>query len=319
MDVAAELLQDRAHDVAPERREVVALVEHDRPDARGAQRLDPLPRPGRQQLAEVQLAVRAARDLALEPGDDPRELLVAPLRRRARPRRRAGRHGGDGLARGPRPLLGPARLGRGAQRVAGIVEPRERLVGQARHRGARPVGDEPGGRAERRSRRRPLLLDGRVRREHQRGPRRAGAGSRTRAASCRSRAARSGASTCVPPPGRARTPRARASGTGAIRRGTRARPRRHHRRAVDPARRRGVASGVSHGDKGAGHDEHTAVSAGQAHLAVARAGRRAHLRLRGLRQDARDAAAAALGRLGRAAAARAVAVAPADDAQRQRA
>ena len=95
----------------------------------------------------------------------PRRLAAAPVHAAA-----SRGDGRDGLPRRLRPLLRPARRGRGPQRVAGIVEPRERLVGEARHRRPGPVGHEPGARPERGAGRRPLLLDRRVRREHERGP-----------------------------------------------------------------------------------------------------------------------------------------------------
>ena len=53
MHVAAELLEHRAHDVAPQRGEVVALVEHDGAHAGGAQRVHALAGARREQRREL--------------------------------------------------------------------------------------------------------------------------------------------------------------------------------------------------------------------------------------------------------------------------
>ena len=165
--VAAELLEHRAHDVAPQGGEVVALVEHHGAHAGGAQRVHAPARARREQRGEPSAA--RARDLALQRGRDARELARTARRGGARP---CGRLGGDrrGLLRGGGGALRrPARHRGVAQRGAGVVEPRERLVGQAGDRRARRVGDRPGRRAERDAGARPLRLDRRVGGEHERG------------------------------------------------------------------------------------------------------------------------------------------------------
>ena len=170
MDLVAELLEHRADDVSPERREVVALVEDDRAEAGGAQRVHAAPCARREQIAEAHPAVRAAGDLALEARHDAGDLPRAAAGGGARPRRGLGGDRGGGLPGRAPTLLRPAGLRRRPERRARILELGERLVGQAGDRCAGAIGDEPGRGAERGAGRRPLLLDGRVGREHQRGP-----------------------------------------------------------------------------------------------------------------------------------------------------
>ncbi len=217
VDVAAQLLQHRADHVAPQRSEVMALVEDDRRHAAGAQRVDPLPSAGREQVGEPHRRVAAARDLALERRGDAGQLALAPARGRAGPARGLGGHRVRRLGGRRRALRDPARLRRAAQRGARVVEPRERLVGEAGDRGAGRGGDHAP-RARRTPRRPAPTGPGSPSSARARAPaRRSGAGSRSPAGSCPIPAARRDACCGAPPPGRPRTRRARAPDSGATR------------------------------------------------------------------------------------------------------
>ena len=121
----------------------MALVEHDRRDAVSAQRGDPLAGARPEQLRELHPVVLAARDLALERGDDPRELTAPALRGGTGPGRRLGADRELVTPRRASALDDPAALGERCQRGLGILELRERLVGQAGDRGAGLAADEP--------------------------------------------------------------------------------------------------------------------------------------------------------------------------------
>ena len=129
--VLAELAEHRAHDVAPQRREVVALVEQHDADAHLGQLLH-APRGGRgEQVAQLDARVLAARDLALERGADPRQLARAAvgggaLERLALAQGLLRRHAGRGRA-----LVRPARLREPAEHDLGVLELAQRLVGEA--------------------------------------------------------------------------------------------------------------------------------------------------------------------------------------------
>ena len=164
-----ERLEHGPHDVAPHRGEVVALVEHDGRDAVSAQRRDALAGARAEQLRELHPVVLAARDLALQRGDDPRELTAPALGGGAGPGRRLGADRGLVTPRGPSAFDDPAALRERGQRGLGILELRERLVGQAGDRGAGLAADEPGALGPEAGRgAQPLTLDRRVRREHER-------------------------------------------------------------------------------------------------------------------------------------------------------
>ena len=145
----------------------MALVEDHRARAGGAQRLHARPGTGREQVGQAPL-VLAAGDLALDRGDEPRQLagpaaLGLPGPGLALPVGLLRR-----LARRRRPLGRPARPGQRGQGGAGIVDLGERLVGEAGERRARLGPGHPLPRPEPARRGQPLGLNGGVRREDQR-------------------------------------------------------------------------------------------------------------------------------------------------------
>ena len=128
-----QLAERGAHDVAPQRGEVVALVEHDRADLGGGEPAHALARGDGEQVRQPDALVAALGDLALDRGADPGELAAAALGGRVgrAPARglavdRLGVAAGRGGALG-----GPARRGQPPERDLGVVDLRQRLVGEA--------------------------------------------------------------------------------------------------------------------------------------------------------------------------------------------
>ena len=164
-----QLAEHGADDVAPQRREVVALVEQHDADAELGQRLHALAGRLGEQVAQLDAGVLAARDLALERRADLRQLARPALGGGALERLAlaldllAGHAGGGGA------LVGPARLRQPSEHDLRILELAQRLVGEARDRLERVGAGHVRGRArEVRDRARPLLLDALVRGEHER-------------------------------------------------------------------------------------------------------------------------------------------------------
>jgi hypothetical protein len=164
----AELLDGGPNHVSPQRGEVVTLVEDDRRNAPPTERVEPRTGAGREQVAEMELAVLGARDLALERGGDPRELTPAARRGLFRPGTRLALDLLHGRVRGGCALGRPPPPREVAEGGRGVVELRERLVGETGDRRRRVGGGKSPWRAETLHRLQPLRLDGRVRDEDER-------------------------------------------------------------------------------------------------------------------------------------------------------
>jgi hypothetical protein len=164
----AELLDGGAHDIAPERGQVVALVEDDRPDTVAAQDVQPLAGAGAEQVSESQVTVLGAGNLALERGGDVGKLASAASRRHAGPCSRLAVGLVDRPPRRGCAFARPPPLGEIPECNGGIVETRERLIGETRDRRVRLRRSKSGLGPERRRNAKPLSLDGRVRNEHER-------------------------------------------------------------------------------------------------------------------------------------------------------
>jgi hypothetical protein len=167
----AQLVEHRTNDVPPHRREVVALVEHDRADARRLERLYPFARRLGEQHGQLDLGVLAAGDLALDRRGDAGDLGGSAV----------GRCAFEGAALGPRLVdldagrrgaVGrPAGGGDLPNRRARVVELAQRLVGHDRDRECRLGPGHPRDvrrRAELAHRARPLHLHRAIGREHER-------------------------------------------------------------------------------------------------------------------------------------------------------
>ncbi|HEY6694957.1 MAG TPA: hypothetical protein VI006_19050 [Solirubrobacteraceae bacterium] len=167
----AQLVEHGPHDVPPHRREVVALVEHDRADARRLERLDPLARGLGEQLGQLDLGVLAAGDLALDRRGDAGDLSGAALGRAAFVGVALGQRLVD-LDAGRRGAVGrPASGGDLPDRRTRVVELAQRLVGHDRDRERRLRPGHPRDvrrRAELAHRARPLHLHRAAGREHER-------------------------------------------------------------------------------------------------------------------------------------------------------
>jgi hypothetical protein len=169
--LVAQLVDHRAHDVAPHRREVVALVEHDRADAGRLERVDALAGGLREQLRQLDLGVLAARDLALDRGGDARDLRPAALGGAALVREPLGDRLLDLDAGGRRAVGRPACDGDLPDRGARVLELAQRLVGHDGDREERLRAGHPrdvGRRAELPHRPRPLHLHGGIGRQDER-------------------------------------------------------------------------------------------------------------------------------------------------------
>jgi hypothetical protein len=164
----AELGNHRADDIAPQRGQVVALVEHHRGRPVAGQSRHPPPGRRLEQVPEVDPAVLAPGDLALQRRPDPGQLAGAALVGRVPPGRGLAFHLPDRDAEGPGPVGRPAPLGGVAEGGRRVIDLAERLVGEAGDGGAGVGGGEAGAGPEPRGRPEPLGLDGRVRAEHQR-------------------------------------------------------------------------------------------------------------------------------------------------------
>ena len=101
MDGRAEVADKHPHEVTPQRSEVMALVEHERPDPARDERADPLAGCGRDDRREVDVDVLAASDRALQPRHLVGDVLLEPLLGRAP---EAGHLAGDLVGRRPRRL-----------------------------------------------------------------------------------------------------------------------------------------------------------------------------------------------------------------------
>jgi hypothetical protein len=166
----AEQRSGRADDIAPQRGEVVTLVQHQGRDPATPQRLHPSARGRLQQVGEVDALVPAAGDLPLQRRPDTSKLARAAPRRRVPPGRDVPLDLRDRDAHGPGAVDRPAPLGRVAQRHPGILDLAERLVGQAGDRGVGIWCRDTVACAEQLGRPEPLRLHGRVRAQHQRPP-----------------------------------------------------------------------------------------------------------------------------------------------------
>ena len=164
----AQLGDGGPHNIAPQRGEVMALVEHHRSRTATAQRLDALTGARRQQVAQPHAARPGPGDLPLQRRRDASQFPPAAGRRLTGPGPRVTlgvRHRGAG---GPGPLRGPAPLRDIAQRHRGILELAQRLVGQAGYRRRRVGGRHARRGAELARGAEPLLLHGGVRRQDER-------------------------------------------------------------------------------------------------------------------------------------------------------
>src|SRR5262249_44791014 len=126
----AEFLDRRANDVAPERREVVALVENDRSDAISAEHVQSLPCAVAEEVAELEIAVLRTSDLALQRRGDTGDLSLATSGGLSRP---GGRLTFDHLARpvsGLRSIQGPAPLRKISKRDRRVVKTSKSLICQ---------------------------------------------------------------------------------------------------------------------------------------------------------------------------------------------
>jgi len=133
VDVVAQLLDQKAHHVPPQRRQVVALVEHHRAHTAGAQSIDAPARAGPEQVGQLEVGVLPAGNLALDRRDDAPDLAVAALGGAPRPAHGAALDLLHGLPLRAGPLGRPAPPGHAGQRVAGVVQAREGLVGEAEY------------------------------------------------------------------------------------------------------------------------------------------------------------------------------------------
>jgi hypothetical protein len=164
----AEPLDHRADDIAPQRGQMVALVQHHRGRAVAGQGRHPPPGRRLEQVPEVDVAVLAPGDLALERRPDPGQLAGAAFAGRVPPARGLAFHLLDRDAERPGPVGRPAPLGGVAEGGRRVIDLAERLVGEAGDGGGQAGGGQAGGGPEPRGRLEPLGLDGRVRAEHQR-------------------------------------------------------------------------------------------------------------------------------------------------------
>ena len=153
-----EQLEDGLQQRAPQRQQVMALVEHDDADAGLAQAGDALARGGRQQIARGDVRQPARGDAALQPRDDPRDVAVAAIGGRAVPRRGLGDDLAQRLAGCLGALARPHPRRRLAQHALRIARLTQRLIGQRVQVGAR--------RAEQRLLLAPLALDRARRAQH---------------------------------------------------------------------------------------------------------------------------------------------------------
>ncbi len=155
-----QLVEHGLQQRAPQRQQVMALVEHDDAHARVAQRSHPRSRRSRQQLVGRQVGQLARRDLPLDPRDQPRDVALALRRGLPLPARRLGHDLLDGLPGDARTLACPNTESRLAQHPLGVGGPAQRLVGQR----MQVLAHRP----EQRLLLRPLALDRARRAQHDR-------------------------------------------------------------------------------------------------------------------------------------------------------
>ncbi len=144
----AEFLQRGPDNVAPHRRQVVALIQHHRLHVAGPQCFQPLPRSPGEQLAELEVAVPGPGDFPLEGCGDPGDFAPPPGGRLTGPGQRFLL---DLLEVGPggaRSLGRPAALREITKRGRRIVQLAQGLVGQARDGGGGVGGRQARRRAE---------------------------------------------------------------------------------------------------------------------------------------------------------------------------
>lgn len=158
----AEFFDGRADDVAPERGEVMAVVEDDRLDAVRAQRVEPLASARCKEVTEAESTMLGPGDFALDRGFDAAQLALAPGSGLPRPACRFALDLLTRLAGCLSSLDRPPPSREIAESDARIVELAERLVGEDRDRSGRVdprdaglVGELPEGQ-------KPLALYGRI-------------------------------------------------------------------------------------------------------------------------------------------------------------
>jgi hypothetical protein len=164
----AEQREDRTDDTAPQRGEVVALIQHQGRDPTPPQGLHPLARTRRQRLGEVDAPVLAAGDLALQRRLDASDLPHPAPRRCVPPGRGLPLHLSDRDAKCPGTVGDPPSLGDVPKDDPRVLDLAERLVGEARDLGVRVRSRDTVAGAEQLGRPGPLRLHGRVRAQHQR-------------------------------------------------------------------------------------------------------------------------------------------------------